>query len=390
MGLGEDGLQCLLPASLKAINDAQIVMGARRHLSLLNGLQCETIEWPVPFADGLPILIAKRGTPTVVLASGNPFWFGAGSVITGELDVDEWYAIPGPSVFALAAARLGWPLETTRCLGLHAAPITRLRPHLSPGQRLILTLRDGAAVAELADYLCAQSFGESAMTILESLAGPNEKIRQITADAFDLTEITHPVAVALTIAGSGAAIPVTTGKPDDIFENDGQITKHPIRALTLSTLGPRPSETLWDLGAGSGSIAIEWLMAHPSTQAWAVEINENRAALIRKNADALGQDRLNIVTGDARDHIQSLPRPDAIFIGGGLTNELLEDLWAICAPQTRIVANAVTLETEALLTQAHAQKGGTLMRVELSEPAPIGRFRAWKAAYPVVQWSVTR
>lgn len=390
MGLGEDGLQGLSPASLKALKSAQFVMGARRHLALLPDLPGETIEWPVPFADGLPILHAKRGTPTVVLASGNPFWFGAGSVITRDLEGDEWHAIPGFSVFTQAAARLGWPLETTLCLGLHAAPLTRLRPHLSSGQLIILTVRDGSAVGELASYLVAQEFGATKMTIMESLAGPRERIRDVAADAFNLSDVAHPVAVALIIAGPGATISAASGKPDDIFETDGQITKRPIRALTLSTLAARPGETLWDLGAGSGSIAIEWLMTHPSTQACAVEVNPDRAALVRKNANALGQDRLSIVTGKAREHLHALPKPNAVFVGGGLSNDLLDDLWAICPPGTRIVANAVTLETEALLTHAHAERGGDLMRIEISETAPIGRYRGWKAAYPLVQWSVTR
>ncbi|MCV6593252.1 MAG: precorrin-6y C5,15-methyltransferase (decarboxylating) subunit CbiE [Silicimonas sp.] len=389
IGLGEDGPAGLTSASLDALACAEVVMGPERHLTLIPESAAERITWPVPFADGLTKLETLRGRNTVVLASGDPFWFGAGSVIARQFAPSEWRALPGPSVFSLAAARLGWPLETTTCLGLHAAPFERLRPHLAGGTRAILTLRDGPAVGELARYLSSLGFGTSPMLVMEALGGPREKTRETTPDSLDFDDIQHPVAVALTFKG---ATPLTkaSGQPDDIFQSDGQITKRPIRALTLSALAPKPGETLWDIGAGSGSIAVEWLMSDPTTQAVAIETRPDRLPNIRANARALGQDRLQVVEGRAPSALENLSEPDAVFIGGGLNRDLLDWLWTRLAPGTRIVANAVTLDTEALLVDAQAEHGGHLLRVELAEAQPLGRFRGWKAAYPLVQWSVTR
>lgn len=365
-------------------------MGAARHLALLPGLTAEAIEWPVPFADGLPRLLALRGRPVVMLASGDPFWFGAGTSVTRHLAPGEWCALPAPSTFSRAAARLGWPLEDTLCLGLHAAPLTRLRPHLDPGMRLLVLLRDGAAVPGLATCLVAQGAGATQMTVMEALGGPRERVRVTRADGFALTDIAHPVAVALEPAGTAAVPHRASGQADSLFDHDGQITKRPLRALTLSALAPRPGERLWDIGAGSGSVAIEWLLAHPACQAVAIEADAGRADRLRANADRLGMDRLGLVRGRAPEALAGLPAPDAVFIGGGLCAALLSALWPVLPPGCRLVANAVTLESAAVLTQAQATHGGSLLRIELAEAAPLGSKRGWKSSYPVVQWSVLR
>ena len=245
-------------------------MGPPRHLALLPDIAAKQVEWPVPFADGLPMLEGLRGRQVAVLASGDPFWFGAGSVIAACFAPGEWRALPGASVFSLAAARLGWPLERTTCLGLHAAPVERLRPHLCPGFRAIVTLRDGKAVAALGGWLAAEGFGATRLWILEALGGPRERLRQARADDVP-GDATHPVAVALEVAGEGRALTRAAGQADEIFQSDGQITKRPVRALTLSALAPRAGERLWDIGAGSGSVALEWLMSHPDCQAIAIE-----------------------------------------------------------------------------------------------------------------------
>lgn len=388
IGLGEDGPDGLPPASLKALDEAEVIMGPARHMALVPDAGQKRITWPVPFADGVPLLEQHRGRPTVVLASGNPFWFGAGTVIARHLDAEEWRALPGPSVFSLAAARLGWALETTTCLGLHAAPHGRLRPHLALGQRMIVTLRDGAALADLMGYLSDHGFSETSLHILEALGGPRERLRRFRADDIPPGDVLSPVAVALDVKGGGG-IPHASGRSDSLFANDGQITKRPVRALTLSALAPRPGEMLWDIGAGSGSIAIEWLMAHPATRAVAIEAEPARAARIADNARALGQDRLQTVLGSAPSALADLPPPDAVFVGGGCSRALLDWLGVSLAPGTRLVANAVTLETEALLGDAHSRLGGTLMRFEISESQPLGTRRGWKSSYPIVQWSVT-
>lgn len=389
IGIGEDGADGLSLASREALSRAELVIGPARHLSLLPALNCPAIEWPVPFADGIAALMAHRGRSVVMLASGDPFWFGAGVSVTRDLSPGEWVAYPAPSAFSLCAARLGWPVHETICLGLHAAPLSRLRPHLAPGRRILALLRDGEAVHALADYLVAQGSGSSRLYVLEALGGPRERCRQATADAVEFADIAHPVAVGIDCAG-GEALPCVSGLPDGLFDHDGQITKRQIRALTLSALAPVPGETLWDIGAGSGSIGIEWLLAHPANQAFAIEGDPVRAERVRTNAAKLGVDRLEVISGRVPEALPqgSHAAPDAVFIGGGLTQALLETLWTRLPAGTRLVANAVTLESEALLAQWQASKGGDLLRIELARSAPLGSRRGWRASYPVVQWSV--
>lgn len=361
-----------------------------RHLALLPPLAAERLEWPTPFASGIPRLLALRGRRVAMLASGDPFWFGAGAIIARQLAPGEWRALPSLSTFSLAAARLGWSLETTACLGLHAKPLAQLRPHLAVGSRALVLLRNGASVADLAAMLTHLGFGATRLHVLEALGGPRERIRAATAANLTIHDIDHPVAAGLEIEGEGTPLPRCTGLPDAIFEHDGAITKRPVRALTLSALAPLPGETLWDIGAGSGSVSIEWLLAHPSTEAVAVEARPERAARIRHNADALGADRLTLVNGRAPEALEGLPPPHAVFVGGGLSDRLLRALWDRLPPRTRLIANAVTLESDALLTRWQADAGGALLRIEMSEAAPLGTKRGWRAAYPVVQWSVLR
>lgn len=386
VGIGEDAPDGLPPASLAALGAAEIVMGAPRHLALLPSVEAELVTWPVPYADGIAKLLKYRGRRTVALASGDPFWFGAGTSITRQIVAGEWKAIPAPSIFSQVAARMGWPLEQTSCLGLHAAPLGRLRQALAQGARLIVLLRDGAAVAALAEYLASTGFGASRLNIFEALGGPRARHSLTTADTLSSAQFSHPVCAAIEVSG-GPALPLTGGRPDAWFESDGQMTKRPIRALTLSALAPQVGEHLWDIGGGSGSIAIEWLLAHPSLAATSIEPRADRAVRIAENAARLGVDRLRVVQDAAPEALMDLPRPEAVFIGGGLSTGLLGWLGAHLAVGTRIVANAVTLESEAVLIAAQARHGGDLMRIELAQAAPIGARSGWKSGYPVVQWS---
>lgn len=383
VGVGEDGHAGLPDASREALARAEVVMGPPRHLALVQG-GLERVEWPVPFAEGIPLLLAMRGRRVVVLASGDPFWFGAGSVLARHLAPGEWRAIPGVSVLALACARLGWASEAVLAMGLHAAPLARLRPHLAPGLRAVVTLREGASVGELAAYLAGEGFGDSVLHVMEALGGPRERVRTAQAAGYALADVAHPVAVALEVAGGGAVMGRASGRADDWFDHDGQITKRPVRALALSALAPRAGELLWDIGAGSGSIGIEWMLAHPTCRAIGFEGDPERAARARGNAARLGV-ALEVVEGRAPAVLAGQPRPDAVFIGGGLSREVIQVLPA----GVRLVAHAVTLESEALLAQLQAERGGMLLRIELAEAAPLGRLRGWKASYPVVQWSVT-
>lgn len=388
VGLGEDGPDGLSRASRDALAGAEVVAGAARHLALVQP-QCETLVWPVPFADGIAQLRALRGRRVVMLVSGDPFWFGAGTSVTKHLARDEWHAIPAPSTFGWAASRLGWALETCVTLGLHAAPLTRLRPHLAAGTHALLLLRDGAAVGELAEYLCALGWGESRLHILESLGGPKARHRVTRAADYALGDVTHPVAVGLEVAGAGQPVPRGFGLPDALFDHDGQITKRPVRALTLSALAPVAGAHLWDIGAGSGSVSIEWLLAHSLTQATAFEADPIRAVRARANAAALGVDRLRLVEGRAPEVLAGQTTPDVVFVGGGLSEDLLATLWTILPSGVRIVANAVTIDSEAVLADWHARKGGSLLRIELAEATALGRKRGWRASFPIVQWVCT-
>lgn len=384
--MGEDGVAGLSATSQAALDAAEVVMGPPRHLGLIPDGDARRFEWPVPFADGIEVLAGLRGQKVVVLASGDPFWFGAGSVLARHFKASEWVALPGVPSFSLAAAQLGWALEDTTCLGLHAAPLSRMRRHLAPGVRLLVTLRDGGAVADLATCLKGLGFGASTLHILERLGGPQARLTTTMAEKVS-GQFEHPMLAAIEVAGNGQALSTATGQSDQTFDHDGQITKRPVRAITLSTLAPKPGEHLWDVGGGSGSVALEWLLSAPDTTATCIEIRSDRAARILANADALGvAHRLTVIEGRAPEVLASLAPPDAVFVGGGLSEPVLDTARATGA---RLVANAVTLEGEALLAAAQAAHGGQLMRIDLSHCAPLGSKRGWSASYPVVQWSLS-
>lgn len=385
IGIGEDGLAGLSEASRKALSNAETVFGGERHLALAD-VGSRGRAWPVPFdAD---IVLSCRGRPTAALASGDPFWYGAGASLAEKLDGGEWIAYPAPSTFSLAAARLGWRLEATACLGLHAAPFERLVPHLAQDARIICLVRDTAAMGKLAKWLTERGWGASLLWTLAALGGPREYIDQHRADLFAEDISGNLVAVAVQAIG-GQGLPRSSGLPDDLFVHDGQITKRPMRALALSALAPRPGERLWDIGAGSGSVSVEWALCGGTSIA--IEAREDRAVNIRSNAAAFGlAHRITVVTGQAPKALATLDVPDAVFVGGGLDRPMFDAVWSRLAPGARLVAHAVTLETEALLGEVHQQHGGELMRVDIAHAAPLGRYRSWEAARPVVQWSAVR
>lgn len=384
IGLGEDGQAALLPASHRAISTSVAVFGGPRHLAYVD-VGRKAHPWPVPF-DPTPVL-AFRGQPTVVLASGDPFWFGAGGSLMAHLEPGEWVSYPAVSGFQLAANRLGWRLEEVHCLGLHAAPFARLCPVLGRGVRAICTVRDGAAVAGLVAWLQDNGHPDAAVWALERLGGPSERVRRFGPDVA-ANPVGAPVLVAIEATNPGLSR--AQGLPDALFAHDGQITKRPVRALTLSALSPRAGEVLWDIGAGSGSVGIEWLLAG-GARVHAIEADPVRAARARDNAATFGlAHRHSVIEARAPEGLDGLPAPDAVFVGGGATAALLQRLWEVMPKGSSLVLNAVTLETEALVLDWSARHGGDLLRIELCEPAAIGSRRGWRAALPILQWSVTR
>ncbi|MCS0496373.1 precorrin-6y C5,15-methyltransferase (decarboxylating) subunit CbiE [Ancylobacter sp. MQZ15Z-1] len=394
VGIGEDGLAGLSPAARAAIERAEIVFGGARHLALAGAAVTGRAQaWPSPFEHGVEMVLAARGRRVCVLASGDPFLYGVGAVLARHVPADEMRAIPAPSSFSLAAARIGWPLADTACLTVHGRALDLIRAHLHPGRRLLALTSDGEGPQTLARLMSELGFGQSRIHVLEALGGPRERVRTALAATFDLDGIDTLNLVGIeVVAGEGARIiALTPGLPDELYEHDGQLTKREVRAMTLGALAPRRGETLWDIGAGAGSIGIEWMLADPSLKAIAIEEVPARAARARRNASAMGVPGLKVIEGRAPQALGGLAPPDAIFIGGGAGDAgVVEAALAALKPGGRLVVNAVTLETEARLIALHAARGGELVRLSIARAAPVGELTGWRPAMPVTQWSWTR
>jgi len=388
VGIGEDGIEGLTPIARGLIQAAEIVFGGGRHLALAAPLiRGDTRPWQNPFERSIDDVLAQRGRDVCVLASGDPFVHGVGSVLLRHIDPRETVAVPAPSTFSLAAARLGWALPETTQLSLHARSLDLIRPHLQPGARVLALTSDGEGPVALARLLSEIGFGNSRLTALEALGGPRERVRATTAADFDLGDVGPLNAVAIEVEASPGArvLARAPGLPDALFEHDGQITKREIRAITLAALSPRRGELLWDVGAGAGSVAIEWMLADPSLRAIAIEARSDRASRIRRNAAAFGVPGLEVIEGVAPAALEGLAQPDAIFIGGGARGVLDPAVRAL-RPGGRLVVNAVTIETEALLIARRATLGGDLTRVAITRVESIGGREGWRPALPVTQW----
>lgn len=394
IGLGEDGPDGLGDAAKKLIAAAPIVFGGARHLELAASLITgDTHAWLSPFEQSIEAILARRGSQVVVLASGDPFFFGVGATLSRSIPVLEMSVIPAPSAFSLAASRLGWPLQEVATISLHGRPLALIRPHLHDGRRILALTSDGDGPAQLAALLTESGFGQSKLTVLEALGGSRERTTSQIAKDFDLGGVDPLNVCGLEVAaGEGARIvPFVAGIDDSLFEHDGQITKREMRALTLSALAPRYGELLWDIGAGSGSIGIEWMLADPSLRAIAIEVSPERTARIGRNAAMLGVPGLTIIEKSAPEGLAGLPQPDAIFVGGGGSDAgVLDAAIAGLKRGGRLVANAVTTEMEAVLLRLSAELGGTLTRIDIARAAPLGSMTGWRPAMPITQWTWTK
>jgi precorrin-6Y C5,15-methyltransferase (decarboxylating) len=390
VGIGEDGVEGLSATARALVSSADLVFGGERHLKLAASLiKGRASAWPSPFARGIEEVLAARGSQVCVLASGDPFNYGVGSVLASRVPPEETLVVPAPSAFSLAAARLCWALPETALVSLHGRELSRIRPHLHHGARILALTSDSEGPAALAGLLTETGFDSSRMIVLEALGGANERVRSATAASFALSGIAALNTVAIEVAAGGDAriIPFSSGLDDELFEHDGQITKREIRAVTLSSLAPARGQLLWDIGAGSGSIGIEWMLADPSMRAIAIEARADRAARIARNAAALGVPGLEVIEGHAPAALEGLAKPDAIFIGGGASEEgVIDAAIGALRPGGRLVANAVTLETEAELIARHAELGGQLTRIAISRADAVGGKMAWRTAMPVTQF----
>jgi len=389
VGLGEDGLDGLGAGARRAIGKAHVVFGGQRHLALAaEAITGEACPWPTPFDAGLAAVLARRGAPVCVLASGDPMHYGVGATLARHVPIAEMKVWPAPSSFSLAAARLGWALQDVTLLSLHGRDEDALRAHLFPGMRLLVLTSDGAAPARLGRMLADAGFGASGAWVLEALGGSRERVTATTAGAMGEAQFDPLNVLALELRAHAPVepAPLGVGLDDSFFDHDGQITKREVRAVTLAALAPLPGQLLWDVGAGSGSIGVEWLRLSPAMRAIAIERDPARAERARANAARLGVPRLDLRMGAAPEAFAGLPQPDAIFIGGGACETVVEAARAALKPGGRLVINAVTLETQALLTTLRQRHGGDLISLAVARAAPVGGLTGWRAAMPIVQW----
>jgi precorrin-6Y C5,15-methyltransferase (decarboxylating) len=396
VGIGEDGVAGLSPVACQLVSNAELVVGGKRHLGLADEIiRGRRMPWPSPIGQAVPEIEKHRGRPVAVLASGDPFHYGVGDLLLRSIPAEQTLCLPQPSAFSLAAARMGWSLQDVSLVSLHGRALEGIVRYLQPGARVLALSWDGDTPAKLAKFLETRGLGESTMTVLEGMGGPRERVRISSAKDFDLSDVGPLNTIALTVSAAPGAtiISLAPGLDDGLFEHDGQLTKRELRAVTLSALAPRQGELLWDVGLGAGSIAIEWLLRHPSLKAIGIEAGPERAARAVRNAAALGTPDLQIVQGRAPAALQHLPKPDAAFIGGGLGEPgLFEAVWSALKPGGRMVANAVSLASEARLIDYFQRLGGELVRLEVAKAGKAGTGKdaggvfVWRPAAPIIQW----
>ncbi|MFI6683152.1 precorrin-6y C5,15-methyltransferase (decarboxylating) subunit CbiE [Streptomyces sp. NPDC050485] len=394
VGIGADGWAGLAPGARDALTGADVIIGGARQLDLLpEDCAGQRVAWPSPLRAAVPgLLAAHAGRRIAVLASGDPMFYGIGRTLTEVLGTPP-HVLPHPSSVSYACARLGWPVEETEVVTLVGRPAARIAAALHAGRRLLVLSSGAATPAEVAALLRVRGFGPSRVRVLEQLGGEGEHCVDGTADGWEASpgDPLNVIAIDCRRAPDALRLGAVPGLPDAAYEHDGQLTKRHIRAATLGALAPAPGELLWDIGGGSGSIAVEWMRTHPSCRAFTVERDPVRAERIARNADRLGVPALRVVTGAAPAALAQLPTPDAVFIGGGLTAPgLLAACWDALPCGGRLVANTVTLESEALLADWYRRRGGELVRLAVAHAVPVGGFTGWRQAMPVTQWAVVK
>ena len=393
IGLGEDGIEALPAAARALVDGAEVLLGGARHLAIIPDNGAERLTWRTPLIDTMADIEAHRGKRFTVLATGDPMHYGIGVTLARHFAPDEMLILPGTGALGLVAARMAWPVADVECLTLHGRPLETLRAYLAPGQRLVILSHDGSTPAAVAAELAASGYGSSEISVFEHMGGGKERRLDGRADDWPEQQIADLNSIAVDCRGGRWAKRYfgVAGLRDKVFENDGQLTKREVRALVASALPPSPGALLWDVGAGAGSVAIEWMLGARGAQAIAIERDGERVARIARNALALGVPGLKPLHGEAPDATELLPPPDAIFIGGGLAVPgMVETCWARLKPGGRLVTNAVSLESEALLARWREELGGTMVRINISRAKGVGERTLWRPLTPVTQWAAVK
>ncbi len=391
VGIGEDGMDGLLPATRAVVEAAEIIIGGERHHTLADNLVAERMAWPHPFDALIETIEGLRGRRVVVLATGDPLWYSVGAKIGRAIDPAQIVYHPQLSAFQLASARMGWSLPDVETLTVHGRPVEQMIAFIQPDARLLVLTTGEETPAQIARFLTERGFGQSKMTVLAAMGGKDEARFDGVAASWDhVVPAFNTLAVECIAAPDAALLPRVPGLADHLFQSDGTMTKQEVRAATVAKLMPMRGALLWDIGCGCGSVAIEWMRAARYVRAVGIEPRADRRALAAANALALGVPKLELVDGVVPDALKGLDAPDAIFIGGGLSRETFDAAWDALRPLGRMVANAVTLESEAELIALHKERGGDLVKLSVHRAEPVGRLTGWRPLMPVTQWSLVK
>ena len=391
VGIGEDGLDGLTPATRAVVEAADVIVGGDRHHGLSGQVGAERLAWPSPFDAMIKTIEGLKGRRVVVLVTGDPLWFSVGARIGRVIDPSEIVYHPQLSAFQLASARMGWSLADVETLTVHGRPVEQMIAFIQPDARLLILTTGAETPAQIASFLTERGFGGSKMSVLAAMGGADEQRFDGIAESWSHeVPAFNTLAVDCVAAPDAALLPRVPGLADVLFQSDGTMTKQEVRAATLAKLMPMRGALLWDIGCGSGSVAIEWMRAARYARAIGIEPRDDRRTMAGANALALGTPKLELVAGTAPDALGELAAPDAIFIGGGLSRETFEAAWAALRPLGRLVTNAVTLETEAEIMRLSEQFGGELVRLSVQRAEPVGRMTGWRPSMPVTQWSLVK
>jgi precorrin-6Y C5,15-methyltransferase (decarboxylating) len=391
VGIGEDGMAGLLPATRAVVEAAEVIVGGDRHHKLSDNVSAERVAWPSPFNALIEMLEGFKGRRVVVLATGDPLWFSVGARIGREIDPGEITYHPQLSAFQLASARMGWSLPDVETLTVHGRPVEQMIAFIQPDARLLILTTGAETPAQIAGFLTERGFGRSKLTVLANMGGAEEARFDGVAEDWDHeVPAFNTMAVDCIAAPDAALLPRVPGLADALFQHDGTMTKQEVRAATLAKLMPMRGALLWDIGTGCGSVAVEWMRGARYARAIGIEPRADRRAMAAANALALGVPKLELVEGQVPEALEGLAAPDAVFIGGGLSRETFEAAWEALRPLGRMVCNAVTLESEALLLELHKERGGQLVKLMVNRAQPVGGLTGWRPLMPVTQWSLVK